>query len=140
MDENINLGYGPSHDLFVTRKLNGESLVIGGVASDASRWARVVSHRAAQLLWFQMAQILDPERALSGSASVTTAPMRDASLPTVTTHLSAEELTSGCLAIKGWIGARSWHAELAMEEAFQFWTALDRALYPCRPRPTEPSL
>lgn len=121
--------YGLSTDLFVTRKSN-ESIVVSGVASDTSRWVRILSYRAAQLLWFQLAQMLHPEQAKASTTVVTTAPMRDAALPTITTHTTVEKLQSGSYEITGWFGDKAWRASVSGEDVERFWSALDKALYP----------
>lgn len=129
--------YGFSKDLFVTRKPGGESIIVGGVAEDASRWTRVLSQRAAQILWFHLARFLYPEQSTSVTAAVMTAPIRNSTLPTVTTHVDVEKLPGdkGGYEIVGWAGSTPvWRTDLAPEIAQSFWTALDIALYPTGPQ------
>lgn len=131
MDDETKQGYGFSTEMFVTRKANGESIVVGGVAADTSRWIRILSHRAAQLLWFQMTQMLHPEKASSTTMSVMTAPMRDANRPTITTHMDVDKLTDDDgFNITGWAGDKRWEANLTPDEVERFWLALSNALYP----------
>jgi len=128
-DEN-QVTYGNSHELFVTAKANGDSVVMGGVAQDSSRWVRILSNRAAQLLWFQLAQLLFPDQAKSATTVVTTAPMRDASLPTVTAHCVAERKADGLFVISGWAGSKMWQVQIEPDEMDRFWPVLDGAMYP----------
>lgn len=122
--------YGHATNLFVSRKASGESLVVGGVAEDASRWTRVLSQRAAQMLWFQLTRHLFPEKSDMVTALVTTAPLRSEAMPTITTHITVDTLDDGGVEIAGWIGDNMWWVRLSDYEARRFWTALDIALYP----------
>ncbi|NJL56105.1 hypothetical protein HC928_13690 [bacterium] len=102
MDNDKRLTYGLSRDLFVAPKSQGETIVVGGVSGDTSRWVRILSKRAAQLLLFQLTQILDPDKARHMNAGVTTAPMRDLNRPTITTHMAVDERPEGGYRIIGW--------------------------------------
>lgn len=131
MSSDLSSMYGPSTNLFVSRKSNGEAIVIGGVASDSSRWVRILSQRAAQLLWFQLTQMLYPEKAKGATTVVTTAPIRDANMPTVTTHMSVEPLREGGgYALTGMAGEKLWHTQVSAEDIHRFWQVLNNALYP----------
>lgn len=123
--------YGESTDLFVTRKSNGGSIVLGGTGEDTSKWIRILSNRAAQLLWFQVTQELHPDKAKKATTVVTTAPMREANSPTITTHTNFEK-AQNFYSIVGWIGNKTWQADLTEQEAERFWIALSRALYPSK--------
>jgi hypothetical protein len=103
---------------------------VGGIAADDSRWVRILSYRAAQLLWFQLTQMLYPEKAMAVTTSLTTAPMRNASLPTITTHITVEEMRNGCYGITGWVGSKTWHTDLTRLETEHFLAALAHALSP----------
>jgi hypothetical protein len=122
--------YGLSTDLFVNRKRTGESLVVGGVGEDESRWTRVLSQRAAQMLWHQLTQLLFPEKSEMVTALVSTTPLRSDSLPTVTTHITVDGHDNGIFDIVGWVGEHTWLAQLTEVEARRFWKALDVALFP----------
>ena len=128
MAEQPEAKYGLSTNLFVTRKASGESIVLGGIAADESRWIRILSYRAAQLLWLQLTRLLYPEKAEEMAAWTTTAPIRDASLPTVTTHIDVNEVDEG-YELAGWAHRRIvWTALLAEVEARRFWALLDETL------------
>jgi hypothetical protein len=130
MNEAAKLTYGLSTNLFVSRKTGGESLVVGGVAEDTSRWTRVLSQRAAQMLWFNLTRLLFPEKSEMVTALVTTAPLRAENLPTITTHMSVEKSDDSAYEIAGWVGEQMWWLRLNDYEARRFWTALDIALFP----------
>lgn len=132
MSDEFNQEFGFSRDLFVTRKASGDSIVVGGVSADTSRWVRILSHRAAQLLWFQMTQVLHPDKADQATMTVMTAPMRDANRPTITTHTEVEPLEQdlGGYSITGWAGDKKWDVSLSDTELQRFWNQLSEALYP----------
>lgn len=122
--------YGHARNLFVTRKASGDSIVVGGVAEDSTRWTRVLSQRAAQMLWFNLTQLLYPERSDKVNALITTAPLRSADLPTITTHTTVDKGDDGAYEVTGWIGSHTWGLTLDEGEAHRFWSALDGALSP----------
>jgi hypothetical protein len=142
MNERAKFTYGLSTNLFVSRKTGGESIVVGGVAEDTSRWTRVLSHRAAQMLWFNLTQLLFPEKSEMVTALVTTAPLRAENMPTITTQIWVTKSEDGAYEISGMVGEQIWWLRLNEYEARRFWTALDIALFPIgwqgpnsRPRP-----
>lgn len=130
MDGNERLTFGLSRDLFVTTKSKGETIVVGGTSGDTSRWVRILSKRAAQLLLFQLTEILDPSRASKMNASVTTAPLRDVQRPTITTHMTVRARDEGGYSITGWAGDKVWDTHLTRSETQRLWVALTNALYP----------
>ena len=133
-DEPQQMTFGLSTNLFATRKSKGESIVVGGTAADTTRWVRILSYRAAQLLWFQLTQLLHPEEIKTMSSMVMTAPMRDTNLPTITTHMNVEQKDGG-YSITGWAGDKIWLAQLDKEETERFWNTLSGALYPKTSKP-----
>ncbi|MBI5669742.1 MAG: hypothetical protein HZC41_17225 [Chloroflexi bacterium] len=122
--------YGQAKNLFVSRKASGDSIVVGGMAEDSSRWTRVLSQRAAQMLWFNLTQLLYPERSDKVNALITTAPLRSADLPTITTHTTVDKSDDGNYEVTGWIGSYTWGLTLDKAEAERLWSALDGALAP----------
>lgn len=126
----IQQSYGLSKNLFISRKTGGESLVIGGIAEDSTRWTRVLSQRAAQILWFHLSRYLFPEKAELASAMIMTAAIRSTDMPTITSHMTVDQAGDGEYNIVGWINDHSWSIRLDNSEAQQFWTALDTILYP----------
>lgn len=130
MNDRTKFTYGLSTNLFVSRKTGGESIVVGGVAEDTSRWTRVLSQRAAQMMWFNLTRLLFPEKSDLVTALVTTAPLRAENMPTITTHISVTEAGDGAYEISGMVGEQVWWMRLNDHEARRFWTALDIALFP----------
>lgn len=122
--------YGLSTNLFVSRKANGDSLVIGGIGEDENRWTRVLSQRAAQMLWYHLTCHLFPEKSDMVTALVSTTPLRSETLPTITTHMTVDAQPDGSYEIAGSVGEQTWWVRLNEFEARRFWTALDIALYP----------
>jgi hypothetical protein len=122
--------YGLATNLFVSRKASSDSIIVGGVAEDASRFARVLSQRAAQMLWFYLTRHLFPDKSDMVTALVSTAPLRGTNLPTITTHVVVDKLEDGGFEVLGWAGEQSWGWQMNEYEAHRFWTSLDIALYP----------
>ncbi len=130
MAENAKQIYGLSTNLFVSRKANGDSLVVGGIGENEHRWTRVLSQRAAQMLWYHLTRQLFPEKSEMVTALVSTTPLRGDHMPTITTHMTVETLDDGGFDIVGMVGELTWWVRLSEYEARRFWTALDIALYP----------
>jgi hypothetical protein len=130
MTEESNQSYGLSANIFVSRKVSGDTVIVGGLAADSSRWTRVLSQRAAQMLWFHLAKLLYPDKSEKIRALIATAPLRDSTRPTITTHMTVDKLANGEYGITGWINGQSWEAQFESPEAQRFWSALDIALYP----------
>ncbi len=130
MASDINTGYGLSNRLFISRKANSDSFVFGGVAEDSSRWTRVITQRAAQTLWVQMAHYLQPDKTERGIMSAVTAPLRGADLPTITGHVTVDQSKDGSYVITGYAGNLTWSARCQQDEAQRFWDDLSKTLYP----------
>ena len=122
--------YGFSSQLYVINKPNTDSLVLGGVAEDLSRWTRVLSTRAAHMLWFHLARLLLPEKIDQVTAIFDTTPLRSAVLPTITNHFSVEQSEEGYFEATGWAGERSWVVHLTDGEGRRLWASLDKLLFP----------
>jgi hypothetical protein len=122
--------YGLSSNVFVAPKVNTQAVVIGGIGEDTGKWTRVISLRAAQLLWFHLTQQLFPDKAAQVTAAVHTAQARGFEMPTITTHVTVDRLDGGQLEITGWVGEQTWAARLTPIESQRLWNALDIALYP----------
>lgn len=129
MAQNPGHAYGLSKNLFVFRKA-GDSIILGGVMGDDTRWTRVLSQRAAQMLWFNLTQYLYPDKAETVTALITTAPLRSADLPTITTHTTVDKSGDGVYEISGWVGSQTWSVTLDEAEAQRFWNTLDTTLSP----------
>lgn len=123
-------GYSFSTNLFVSRKASGDGIIVGGTNEDTTRWTRVLSQRAAQMLWFHLTRFLFPEKSDMVSALVTTAPIRGSDMPTITQHMTVDQVDNGAYEIVGWIGEQNWGTRIINADARQFWMALDIALYP----------
>lgn len=130
MAENTKQVYGLSTNLFVSRKAHGDSLVVGGIGENENRWTRVLSQRAAQMLWYHLTRQLFPEKSDMVTALVSTTPLRGDHMPTITTHMTVETRDEGGFDIVGVVGEQTWWVRLTEYEARRFWTALDIALYP----------
>ncbi len=122
--------YGVSSDLFVSRKPEGETIILGGRGRDGNLWTRVLTRRAAQVLWFTLTGLLFPERAQTVTAIAVTAPLRNQKQPTVTSHVEVARTADGFVEVIGWAGTETWWVRLPEGEARSLWTKLDIALYP----------
>ena len=107
MSQEMKQSYGQSSNLFVSRKASGDSIVMGGTAEDTTRWTRVLSQRAAQMLWFHLAQLLYPDKSDMITAMIVTAPLRDSTRPTITTHMTVDLDSSGSYEIAGSIDGQA---------------------------------
>lgn len=130
MDTQPQNEYGLVDSLFVSRKANSESIIVGGLTEDKSRWVRVLAQRAAQMFWFHLMRYLFPEKFQMMAALFATAPMRDPALPTVTTHITVDDLENGHFLVTGYFGDQTWTLRISEYEARRLWVALDIALYP----------
>ncbi len=130
MTDKTDQDYSFSSHLFVSRKASGDGIIVGGTNTDDTRWTRVLTQRAAQMLWFHLTGFLFPEKSAMVSALVTTAPLRSSDMPTITTHMTVDELDDGGYEVVGWVGDQPWGIRIADADARQFWMALDIALYP----------
>lgn len=122
--------YGLTSNLFVAPKTSSVSLVIGGIAEDSSRWTRVVSHRAALVLWHALTSHLFPGKAERVTGQMNTMRARTVELPTITHHMELRLLPNGILEIIGYVADQTWSLCLTMNEALRLWDALDVALQP----------
>ena len=122
--------YGISTELYVLSKPNTDTILLGGVAEDLSRWTRVLSARAAFMLWFHIARLLMPERIEQVTAVFNTTPLRSDDLPTITNHCAVEIRDEGLVQVIGWAGEQSWSVHMTNADASQLWTALDKLLFP----------
>lgn len=120
--------YGFTVSMFAARKPNSDAIVIGGFSEYRQRWTRVLSPRAAQMLWFHLARCLFADSAAI-IASVSTAPLRSSSLPTITSHITVDALADGTLEASGVSGDQAWNFRLRDADARSFWTVLNRVLY-----------
>lgn len=121
--------YGESSALFVLPKTQGDSVVVGGMGAEG-RWFRVLTKRAAQLLWFNLTGILFPERARQVTGIAVTAPIRGTDKPSVTYHLEVTRTADNYIEIIGWVGHDTWWTRLPEHEARHLWTKLDQLLFP----------
>jgi hypothetical protein len=122
--------YGLTHNLFAFRKPNSTSLIIGGDGNNGDRWTRVLSGRAASLLWYKLGLDLFPEAFDNLSASISTVGLRGSDAPSITTDLRLEKLptndVNSCdFEIIGRNGALSWSARMNNENALRLWEELD---------------
>lgn len=125
---------GLSTNLFVNPLPHGDIVVIGGTVADEQntsvKWTRILSRRAAHLLWYHLTRLLFPEKAPFVTAIAMTAPIRNAAKPTITSHIEAEKSDEHRFDIMGVMGNNRWGFEADAYEAQRLWAGLDRALYP----------
>ncbi len=127
----IKVSYGLTDEVFVNRKNDGETLIVGGIGRESNRWARVLSRRAAHQLWFQLTRLLFPEKSSKVTAMAQTAPLMLPNQPALTTHLEiVRNSEAHTFDIMGWIGEEKWWFRVDEHNARHLWAALDEALYP----------
>ncbi|HLY29240.1 MAG TPA: hypothetical protein VKQ72_23035 [Aggregatilineales bacterium] len=129
---NAESAYGLTHSCFATSKAQGEFIVVGGVGAQSIRWARVLSWKAAQKLWYQLAECLFPEQLeqVMGIALRLAIPMQ----PTIGAPKGTFDVValsdSNLLDIRATLGETTWRFRLGLHDAHFLWAALDLALYP----------
>jgi hypothetical protein len=121
--------YGVSTDIFAINKMQGETVVVGGVGAEG-RWTRVLTTRAAQVLWFNLTGLLFPEKARQVTGIAVTAPLRSRDRPSVTHHVEVVRTADNYIEVFGWAGLDTWWVRLPEHEARNLWTSLDLLLYP----------
>lgn len=123
-----NRAYGFSRETYVLRKGGGDTFIIGGVCADGTRWTRVLSKRAAQMLWFHLARFLFPADADDVTAGLPTAMLRGVNLPSITQHILLEPTDRGSIEITGYTSAGAWTAQLVDQEVQRLWISLDQVM------------
>lgn len=123
-------GYGHAHDVFVSRKPTGDSLVVGGSAEDGKPFVRVVTSGAARVLWFNLTRHLYPEHACEVTAMVPTAPLRSPDRPAITAYVNVDVGSDGNFLLSGWGGRDEWALSMSEIEARRLWHSLDVLLHP----------
>src|SRR5712691_4421648 len=125
------ISYGLTNELFANRKGEGETIILGGIGTGSSRWARVLSRRAAHQLWYRLTWLLFPEKSTQVTGMAQTAPLHPPNQTSLTTHFEIVRNTdSHTYDIMGWIGDDTWWFRVDDHNARHLWIALDKALYP----------
>ncbi len=125
--------YGRSIDVSVARKTDTDALVLSGVSSNtaADQWARLVTRRAAHLLWYRLTWALFPGKSAKVTGLAATAPLITAMPPTVTTHIEIVRIeTEQAFNVAGLSGSDHWQFQIDDKTARQLWATLDIVLYP----------
>lgn len=124
----MNRVYGYSQENFVLRKGSSDTFVLGGMSQTGVRWTRVLSKRAAHMLWFHLARSLFPGDADDVTASLPTALMRGVDMPSITKHIVIEPLDHACYEILGYTSAGTWAVQVTEGEARRLWEILHQAI------------
>jgi hypothetical protein len=123
--------YGQIHDVFASRKPDDETIVVGGVDSQAHSWTRGLTPRAATQLWIHLTRTLFPEKAIKVFSIAKTAPLMSPDHPTLTNNLEFQPSSdSQTYRIIGKVGVETWWFTVDSQTARALWAALDVALYP----------
>lgn len=121
--------YGLSGNLAITAQTGKQTIVLSGMTIYGSFWTRVLSQRAAHMLWFHLSALLFPfKRSLT--ATVSTADMRDSRLPSITDHVMVEKLDAGMFELTASPGRLGWSLRFTEAEGRRLWMALDELLSP----------
>ncbi|NDJ86510.1 MAG: hypothetical protein GYB66_11530 [Chloroflexi bacterium] len=133
MTDNLTEDLGLCRDLFVSSHPSGQTLVVGGTCEKeggSGKSARVLTRRAAHLLWYHLTRLLFPEKAPMVTTLVSTAPLSGAPSPALTTHVDIDLQNEDRYIIEGITSQQTWKMTISYMEARRLWTALDLALYP----------
>ena len=131
-DGNAESAYGLTHSCFATSKAQGELIVVGGVGAESIHWAKVLSWKAAQKLWYQLAECLFPEQmeqVMAIALRLAIPPQSKIDKPIGTFDVVALA-DSNLLDIRAYLGGATWRFRLGLHDAHFLWAALDLALYP----------
>lgn len=118
--------YGNSSELYFIQKPMSDAFLLGGIAEDSSRWTRVLSQRAAQLLWLHLMRVFDIEHLGRGITGFGTAPLRSTALPTITNHFNIHRLSATEFEIIGWVGDCNWIIYVSESEARRLFSAMHK--------------
>jgi hypothetical protein len=115
---------------------NSNAVLISGTSPDHSRWVRVVTRGAAQVLWFRLAHILFPRAAEQITHRTSTAVLRSAAAPTITSSFEVlyeeedeQEGEDALIQVIGIGGIEEWCIRFSPESAKQLWTSLEKTLH-----------
>jgi len=128
MSSSFQRSYGRTVSPFACLKPNSESVLLGGIGDDGERWTRVITSRAARLLWYHLGAMLDPERFAEHVIGLGTVPIRSAGLPNITSDFHIDPIDSGGCEVLGRGSGSEWSARFESEGARQLWAALDDIL------------
>lgn len=133
MSTQFKRNYGLLHHVFVSQKPNSNSVVIGANDPSGGLWTRVLSVRAAHILWYALGVDLFPEKFENISANLPTFMFRSVSAPSITMDLSIERLNAkgedqGDVEISGRNAAIDWSIQLKNRDALHLWEALNALL------------
>ncbi len=128
MTSSFQRSYGRTVSPFACLKPNSESVLLGGIGDDGERWTRVITSRAARLLWYHIGSMLDPERFAQHIIGLGTVPIRSAGLPNITSDFHIDFTDSGGCEVLGRGSGSDWSALFEPESVRQLWTALDDLL------------
>ena len=120
--------FGFSTRMFATLKPGGVAVAVGGMSDSGQRWIRLLTPRAAHLLWVQLAHCLFAN-ADEIIAALNTTQLREVDLPTITSHVTVEIQLGSYILIRGISGERTWRCRLTDADARSFWVNLNRTLY-----------
>lgn len=121
-------------NLFASRGVQDDTIVIGGLMPDETQWTQTLTHRAARALWVEMTKLLFPDKSAQVIGHVATLPslppFQDDDESNLTTWAFVRILDEGGCEISGWKGKTGWCLHLNAYQVYRFWAALDVALFP----------
>lgn len=133
MSTQLKRNYGLLTHVFVSCKPNSHSVIMGAKSQEDGVWTRVLSIRAAHILWYELGSELYPEKFENIATNLATFMFRSINAPSITMDLSVERLqpkdqTQGEFEISGRNAAITWTIQLNILDALHLWESLDALL------------
>jgi hypothetical protein len=106
-----------------------EKLLFVGQSAQNERWVRIITHGAAQALWFHLTAILYPRAAEQITPRAATAVLRQPDAPTITTTFVVHhDEDNKVIRVRGIGGQPGWMIRFSTEEGYELWASLEDVL------------
>lgn len=130
MSDNELKDMGMVTSMMVSKKPGVHESYLLRIEAEAGSLVRVLTRGAAQTLWFHLVNILYPDKADEFTTGVSTAMLRPADAPMITSWVEVlyDENTQ-IIVLNGAGGAEAWSIQFTPEVGYGLWTSLERALY-----------
>lgn len=123
--------FGMTRNIFAVSNRNGETIIVGGLDHQSRRWSRLLTRRAAHMMWFHLTTLLFPSKCSQVISMAQTAPLGPVQMHRLTTFLSlTRRADTHLIEIFGQVGEDTWSCFLDDLNAQRLWASLDAMLYP----------
>jgi hypothetical protein len=130
MSDNELKDMGMVTSMMVSKKPGAHESYLLRVEAEAGSMVRVLTRGATQTLWFHLVHILYPDKADEVTTGVSTAMLRPADAPMITSWVEVmHDESQQIIELTGAGGAEAWTIQFTHEVGYGLWTSLERALY-----------